>query len=374
MSAAPDSMSSRSASRVGTRRFRSKAEEDGINKDHFKEFQSLSLSSLGIGTYLGDPDALTDSKVTNAIELSIASRAINVIDTAINYRFQRAERSIGRTLKSLFEKTIFQRDEIFICTKNGYLTHDGELNIDFWEYIHSSLIKPGVISQDDISSQMHCMTPKFLEDQLERSLRNLRLECIDLLYLHNSAESQLPDVARSEFLERLRDVFELYEGFRQSGKILYYGLATWACFRVSPSDPLYLSIEEVFSIARNVGGEGHGFRFIQLPFNLSMTEAYLTKNQSIQGELLSPLAACRRLGIGVFTSVPLMQGQMLRYNPPEFTGLDSTALINLQIVRSTPGVLAPMVGQKDPEHVKENLRLARHPLLDEESFSKIKWI
>ncbi len=371
MSAAPDSMSSRSATRVGTRRFRSKAEEDGINKDHFKEFQSLSLSSLGIGTYLGDPDAVTDSKVANAIELSIASRAINVIDTAINYRFQRAERSIGRTLKSLFEKTIFQRDEIFICTKNGYLTHDGELNIDFWEYIHSYLIKPGVISQDDISSQMHCMTPKFLEDQLERSLRNLRLECIDLLYLHNSAESQLPDVARSEFLERLRDVFELYEGFRQSGKILYYGLATWACFRVSPSDPLYLSIEEVLSIARKVGGQGHGFRFIQLPFNLSMTEAYLTKNQSIQGELLSPLAACKRLGIGVFTSVPLLQGQMLRYNPPELTGLDSTALINLQIIRSTPGVLAPMVGQKDPEHVKENVRLARQPLLDEESFSKL---
>jgi len=374
LSAAPDSMSSRSASRVGTSRFRSKAEEDGINKDYFKEFQSLSLSSLGIGTYLGDPDAVTDSKVTNAIELSIASRAINVIDTAINYRFQRAERSIGRTLKSLFEKTIFQRDEIFICTKNGYLTNDGELKLDFWEYIHSSLIKPGVISQDDISSQMHCMTPKFLEDQLERSLRNLRLECIDLLYLHNSAESQIPDVGRSEFLERLGDVFELYESFRQSGKILYYGLATWACFRVSPSDPLYLSIEEVFSIARKVGGEDHGFRFIQLPFNLSMTEAYLTKNQSIQGELLSPLAACRRLGIGVFTSVPLMQGQMLRYNPPELTGLDSTALINLQIVRSTPGVLAPMVGQKDPDHVKENVRLARHPLLDEESFSKIKWI
>ena len=367
-------MSGRSATRGGTGKFRSKAEEDGISRDHFKEFQSLSLSSLGIGTYLGEPDAVTDSKVTNAIELSIASRAINVIDTAINYRFQRAERSIGRALENLFQDKIFERDELFICTKNGYLTHDGELNIDFWEYIHRSLIKPGVISQDDISSQMHCMTPKFLENQLEMSLRNLRLDCIDLLYLHNSAESQLPDVGRSEFLERLGDVFGLYEGFRQSGKILYYGLATWTCFRVSHSDPLYLSIDDVFSIARKAGGEGHGFRFIQLPFNLSMTEAYLMKNQSIEGELLSTLEACRRLGIGVFTSVPLMQGQMLRYNPPELTGLDSTALINLQIVRSTPGVLAPMVGQKDPDHVKENVRLARHPILDEERFAKIKLI
>lgn len=367
-------MSSRSASRDGTHRFRSKADVDGINKDHFKEFQNLALSSLGIGTYLGEPDAVTDSKVINAVELSIASKSINVIDTAINYRFQRAERSIGRALKRLFDDKIVQRDEIFICTKNGYLTHDGELNIEFSEYVHGSLIKPGVISRDDISSQMHCMTPKFLKDQLERSLANLGLETVELLYLHNSAESQIPDIGRSAFLEKLRDVFELYEGFRQAGKILYYGLATWDCFRVSPSHLLYLSIDDVFSIARKVGGDDHGFRFIQLPFNLLMNEAYFMKNQSIDGELLSPLEACSRLGIGVFTSVPLMQGQMLRYTPAEMIELNSNALINLQIVRSTPGILAPMVGQKEQNHVKENLTLASHPILDEEGFAKIEWV
>ena len=366
-------MSSRLATSEGTRRFRTRAEEDNISRDHFKEFQSLSISSLGIGTYLGEPDTGTDFKVTRAVELSIASRAINVIDSAINYRFQRAERSIGRALKNLFEDNIVRRDELVICTKNGYLSHDGELDIDFWEYIHRFLIKPGVISPDDISSQMHCMTLKFLEDQFERSLSNLGLNSIDVLYLHNPAESQIPDIGRIAFLERLRDVFELYESFRQDGKILYYGLATWDCFRVLPSHPLYLSIDDVFNIAGKVGGENHGFRFIQLPFNLLMNEAYFMKNQSLENELHSPLEVCKRLGIGVFTSVPLMQGQVLLQKPPDITGLDSSALINLQLIRSTPGILAPVVGQKDPDHVKENLRLAGYPLLDEEGVAKAGW-
>src|SRR5437868_3436600 len=58
------------------------------------------LSSLGIGTYLGEPDSPTDAAYTEAVVAAIEG-GINVVDTAINYRLQRSERSIGAALRNL---------------------------------------------------------------------------------------------------------------------------------------------------------------------------------------------------------------------------------------------------------------------------------
>ena len=57
------------------------------------DYQGLTLSSLGVGTYLGNSDAETDTLVEDAISDSI-ERGWNVIDTAINYRGQK----VGCTL------------------------------------------------------------------------------------------------------------------------------------------------------------------------------------------------------------------------------------------------------------------------------------
>src|ERR1017187_754224 len=65
---------------------------------HFREQQELWLSSIGIGTYLGEPDARTDQAYTEAIVAAVESGA-NVIDSAINYRFQRSERSVRAALE-----------------------------------------------------------------------------------------------------------------------------------------------------------------------------------------------------------------------------------------------------------------------------------
>src|ERR1700682_4827479 len=67
---------------------------------HFRDAQRLAVSSLGIGTYLGNPDEKTDQGYTGAI-VAAAQNGINVIDAAINYRFQRSERSIGAALAPL---------------------------------------------------------------------------------------------------------------------------------------------------------------------------------------------------------------------------------------------------------------------------------
>src|SRR6267378_136128 len=83
----------KSATKEGTTRYAQKF-ADRAAEGHFRETQRMVLSSVGIGTYLGQPDAKTDEGYTAAVVTAVES-GINVIDAAINYRFQRSERSIG---------------------------------------------------------------------------------------------------------------------------------------------------------------------------------------------------------------------------------------------------------------------------------------
>jgi predicted aldo/keto reductase-like oxidoreductase len=124
-------------------------------------------------------------------------------------------------------------------------------------------------------------------------------------------------------------------------------------------------------MAKEVGGETHGFRFIQLPYNLNYDQALLAKNQFIGTENVSILEAATRLGIGIFTSVPFMQGKLLTPGVmPEFNEL-KPSLRALQFIRSSPGVLAPLVGQKSSEHVSENLEIMKIPPLSDDEFLEL---
>ena len=348
----------------GTSRF---AQNSNANSQNFKKIEGLTLSNVGIGTYLGNPDSQTDELVVNAIKKSIHA-GINVIDTAINYRSQKAERSVGRAISELIGDGKINRDEIFVSTKNGYVTNDADVKEDFWKYINSEYVSKGIVKSGDISSGYHCMTIPYLEDQLKRSLRNLDLECIDLLYLHNAVEGQLQDISKEEFLKKLKDVFELYESKRSDGVIRYYGMATWECFRVPEDNPQFLSLKETIELAKKVGGDNHGFRFIQLPFNMYYDQAYMIKNQSLHEQKISILECARNMNIGVFTSVPLMQGKLLAPGVmPEFGELDPP-LRALQFIRSTPGVVSPLIGQKTESHINENLEIMKIPPMQENEY------
>jgi len=352
------------ATSEGTKKF---AQNSGVNQANFKEFANLTLSNVGIGTYLGDPDSRTDELVTNAVKQSILT-GINVVDTAINYRSQKAERSVGKAISELVQEEKISRDQIFLSTKNGYVTNDADVKLGFWEYVKEEYSQKGIIKEGDVTSGYHCMTPSYLSDQLDRSLKNLGLECVDLMYLHNAVEGQIKDVSKEQFLENLKTVFELYEQKRDEGKIKFYGMATWECFRVSNDNPQYLSLEDTVNMAKKIGGDNHGFRFIQLPFNMNFDQALLGKTQLLGNENVSVLEAAVKLGIGVFTSVPFMQGRLLAPGVmPEFNEL-KPSLRALQFIRSSPGVLSPLVGQKSSEHVTENLEIMKIPPMSEDEF------
>ena len=129
------------ATTEGTTRYRDRFPDDAAG--HFRERKQLWLSSIGIGTYLGNADDQTDQAYTGAIARAVELGA-NVIDTAANYRFQRSERAIGNALQKLTGEKGFSRDELVICTKGGYLPFDGALPRDVRAYVEETFVKRGI--------------------------------------------------------------------------------------------------------------------------------------------------------------------------------------------------------------------------------------
>lgn len=109
------------------------------------------------------------------------------------------------------------------------------------------------------------MHPEFLKDQLDRSLDNIGLETLDLLYLHNPAESQLALCGEEKFFDRLGKAFEYFEKERQIGRIKNYGIASWICFRAKSDEVgIYLNLEKVVDFVEKICGKDNGFKFIQV--------------------------------------------------------------------------------------------------------------
>jgi aryl-alcohol dehydrogenase-like predicted oxidoreductase len=359
------------ATLTGTTRYRDRFPTAAPH--HFRHQQKLLLSSIGIGTYLGNADAATDHNYTQAAVRAVQLGA-NVIDSAANYRFQRSERSIGEALRILTQEHGFQRDELVVCTKGGYIPFDGAPPRNIRSYLEETFVQPGIANLGDFVGGSHCMTPRYLQNQIEQSLRNLNLECLDVYYIHNP-ESQLNYVSAAEFEHRLTAAFELLEQNRAQGKLQLYGVATWNGFRLEADEPGYHSLTGMAALAAQVGGENHGFRFIQLPFNLGMPEAFTLPNQILVDKEMTVLEAAAALDITVVASASILQGKVARELPDSIKeplgSLTTDAQTAIQFVRSTPGIATALVGMSRVEHVVENLQLASIEPVAEEQFARL---
>jgi len=330
---------------------------------HFRISRGLVLSSIGIGTYLGNPDPATDRGYTESIVEAVLG-GINVLDSAINYRLQRSERSMGAAIAELAARGI-PRESFLICTKGGYLSPDGEMPANTREYFTREYFSKGILRPGDVAAGCHAMTPRYLEDQLARSLRNLGLHAVDVYYLHNP-ETQLEEVSPDEFRTRLRAAFEFLESAVWAEKIGSYGMATWNGFRQPAGSPALHSLAEIVDVAREVAGDAHHFAFVQLPVNLMMPEAVVLPNQRVAGRELPLLAAALELGVTIIASAPTLQGRLARGLPASIAqsiGLSTDFERALQFARSAPGLTTALVGMSRPEHARANLRLVSEPPL-----------
>jgi aryl-alcohol dehydrogenase-like predicted oxidoreductase len=322
---------------------------------------ATTVSSLGIGTYLGECTEQDDADYADAITTAIAS-GVNLVDTAINYRCQRSERAVGAAVQRALAAGT-PRDAIVVCTKGGYLPLEDrppQSRDEYRAYLKREFFDPGILTPDDVVSGGHSMSPSFLRYAIARSRKNLGVERIDLYYLHNP-EQQLGQVPPASFRERLRAAFMVLEDAVERGEIRAYGCATWNAFRVPPTSKGYVSIGDLVGIAREVAGGAHHFTAVQMPINLGMPEAVRVPTQAMgkAGALVPALEAASSLGLAVVASASLMQAQLTRDLPSSMRELfplqQTDAQRALAFVRTLPGVTTALVGTRSAQHLAENL-------------------
>ena len=190
---------------------------------------------------------------------------------------------------------------------------------------------------------------------------------MDIYFLHNP-ETQLTKIGYEVFIKKLEGIFELFEDKVQEGKMKAYGLAVWNAFTYEPTNPEYISIEDVYDVACRVAGSNHHFKYLQMPFNLAKTNAYSVANQKMSdGKLYTPLHVAYKLGLGVISSSSLLQMNLFKkaFKPEVGYVLDKEMVLKsdvdlaLQFVRSTKGIVASLFSSHEPDHVTCNVSITK---------------
>lgn len=341
-----------------------------LRPDHFRKFRGCPISSIGIGTHRGDDTPETDAGYKASLILAIKG-GLNVVDTAINYRKMRAERLVGRVLAELQTQGI-PREAICVCSKGGFVPEDIADRRPADRYIRDMYLSGGLLTLRQ-AVRRHCIAAGFIKKSLAQSLENLRLDHIDVYFLHNPERSKI-QMNNEDFFKSLRKTFTVLEEAVAMGKIGVYGLATWEGLLAAEKAHAHLPLERIVHLAREVGGEEHHLRALQVPFNNSNQDALRKNNQTLQGTKASVLAVAGAYGLHVFSSASVERGNALttEQSPrisPYCAGLDPIQSA-LQFARSAPGIGTALIGLRLPQYVESALEVARHPVLSKNEFGE----
>ena len=343
---------------------------------HFRRPDRLWLSSLALGLRSGEPGGADDLLYRSAVP-QLLQGGVNVFATALSERVQSSERNLGAALARAFREGDAARDEVVVATRGGFLTIDPDLAdtpTSARRYLLETYVETGLVDLDRVTGGVHCIDPPFLRDQIRRSRRNLGFETLDL-YCIEEPELLLGEVGADAFRTRLCAAFEALEAAVADGHIGAYGLCTWDGFLTPHTERHHLSLLDVFEWALEVGGADHHLRVLQVPYNLAMVEALRLDSQlAPTGATDALLAMLRGTGTAVLASAPLARGRLRRLPATvreALPGLGSDAQRCLQFVRSTPGVTSAVVGMRDPDHIADNLALARTAPVDAEAIEAL---
>lgn len=373
---------------------------DAFGRTYFRRFGPGVVSSIGLGTYRGEPTAAADDAYRESIELALRS-GVNHVDTAVNYRCGRAERVVGEAVRA----SPIDRDAIVVATKGGFLPFDGERPADPSAYVRERFVESGIVDPAALANGSHAIAPDYLEWSLDRSLDRLDIGAIDCYYVHNP-ETQLAVRSAEAVYDALEDAFRRFERRRVAGDIHSYGVATWHAFRVDESDDRYLSLAEVLSRAEAAGAavgpdDDHGFEAIQLPFNVAMADAFTLANQRRAGAFAadtadveeggsdgtdseagdgnapaSTLELAHEAGLSVVTSASLGQGTLANARGipaaiDQTLAGETAAQRALNFARSAPGVTSSLVGTTDSAHLRENVAAGTFDPLGASAFDAV---
>lgn len=370
-------MSGYPASADGTRRFAQRAIDEGNPDSAYRVLGRTGLvtSSLGFGSYR--IDAQTPEHAV-ALEKALLG-GVNLIDTSTNYADGSSETCIGNVLAR------HRREELIIVSKAGYV--QGQALTMARAREQGGAAFPEMVKYTD--GCWHCIHPQFLAGQLERSLRRLQLEKLDVYLLHNPEyfftestkrhKSGSLEELREEFYDRIRRAFFYLEGEVRRGRIGFYGVSS-NTFVVPGRNPEATSLEHMWMIAREVALEHH-FAVAQFPANLFESGAMLTRNCATGTQ--TALEFAQEHDLAVLVNRPLnafYRNQLIRladtpvrspevhahvdpFLPPAFRA-ESLSRKALAILTNTKGVTCVLSGMRRPNYVDDSLGALRSPAFD----------
>jgi len=361
----------------------------GLHAGAYRQLPSgLTISSVGVGTYQGPLGQESDDQVVEAIVQAVQG-GVNVIDTAVNYRLQQGERCVGRALQKLLGPDAtggLSREALFISTKAGFVPGDYRVTEDKEEGMKktaAALVESGVPVEEICDGFKHCLHPKALDILLAKSLDNLGIDTVDLLYLHNAENQKGMGVSHEELMRRIGAAFVWCERMCTAGKIRSYGLATWDCFHVGPEGGSFLSLEAVAGLARAAALEVSGseaaaprLAAMQIPINIAKPMALRNNTQTRGADTCPSLTWCEAEGLVVYASSSLGGGEVPALaatceQHASVANRPAGAARWLEFTRSCPGVSCALVGMKRPANVAVNLELLKKPRLESKAFEAL---
>ncbi len=294
----------------------------------------MRVSALGLGAaeigFERVPDRIVDALVGAALD-----SGLNVIDTAECY--MDSEEKLGRALGA-------RREQCFLFTKCGHADRPGPAGLltraarRAWRPVARAA-----------GQALPDWNPRLLEQSIDRSLRRLRTDWVDLIQLHSCSEEILRRGAVIEVLQRAR----------QSGKARYIGY--------SGDGPAAL-----YAV------QSRQFDALETSLNIADQEAL---------DLTLPLA--RHMGLGVIAKRPIANAVWKNASRPEnsyhyvywdrlqslhydFLAEPEGLATALRFTLSTPGVHTALVGTTKPEHLRANVRLVAAGSLDAGEMESIR--
>ncbi len=359
------------ATESGTHGYRTEHGGD-FGRTYFRQLGDFAVSSIGLGTYLGDPTDEVDEEYYDAITTAVEG-GINVVDTAINYRCQRSERVVGRALATPTSTAMpsSSRPKADSSPSTGSAPTNPGSTSNGSSWTPASSIRTTSFAEATASRRTTSTT-----SWTGRSTTS-RLDTVDCYYVHNP-ETQLYSNSPEEVYDRLEATFTRLEERAAAGDIRYYGVATWNAFRVPEGHDDYLSLREVVSRARSAAKAAENtmthFRVVQLPFNVVMADAFTVESQDGPDGKQSALRFAHEAGLNVVTSASIAQGDLAAGMPEEVAEQlagETTAQRAINFARSAPGVTSSLVGASTASHVRENLDAGRYDPMGANAFDAV---
>jgi len=308
----------------------------------------LRVSALGLGCSRIGRSVFNDNRKHARDLLAAAVDAgINFFDTAPSYAYGDSERLLGEVFAA-------RRDRLILATKGGFryssTARYAQYLLPLVRPFRKSLNRQRVRLKRR-SRKRQDFSIEFLRDSLERSLRRLRTDYVDLYQLHSPSASVIESAEVLRFLEDLQ----------KDGKVRFCA----ASVNTAAEAQLCLKFP-VFSA-------------LQISFNLAdrapATEVF-------------PLARSKR--VGVIVKMPLARGllterhrimtgpeperfipelQHRRRRALEFLLSDnhpSVEIASLRFILDHLDVASVLMGTTSPEHLRNNIRAIEAPPLSED--------